>query len=105
MGEVAEGGWGLPALGDPHSVLLRQARFADSLLYFRNVIFRARRVPGFGGAIVNSIGGARVTVAGLSNGARVNDQSWFQVHRRANSKLFQIYAVRFFIKMKHALQV
>src|SRR5215207_4515866 len=77
--------WGLPALSDPHCMLLRQTCFADSLLYFRNVIFSARRIPRLGGAIVNSIRGARVAVARLTNRARVNDQSWFQVHGRANS--------------------
>src|SRR5687768_17838071 len=96
---------GLPALSNPHCMLLRQTRFADALLYFRNVIFRARRIPRLGGAIVNGIGGARVAVARLPNGARVDDQPWFQVHRRANSQLFQIYAVGFLIKMEHALKV
>src|SRR5215207_3137182 len=73
----------LPALSDPHCMLLRQTCFADALLYFRNVIFGARRVPRFGGAIVNGIRGARVAVARLTNGARIDDQSWFKVHRRA----------------------
>ena len=95
----------LPTFGNSQCVFFRQAKFADALLYFSDIVFSASRSPGAGFGVIDGICGTGVTVSRLANRSRIEDHPRAELDRDIGQGLLKADFIVLFVQSENTLNM